>query len=80
MPAIVVLIFTFLVALILCLRGMGALKAWLLSCCIVPIFVLAGEFILPYMGGGASMWPIALIFGGLYGASVSSFGVLVQSF
>jgi hypothetical protein len=40
------------------------LPSWLASCCVVPVFVLFAEFILPYKGGGASMWPIALMFGG----------------
>jgi hypothetical protein len=34
---------------------------WLLFC----------EYVLPYQGGGASMWPIALIFGGTFAAFVA---------
>lgn len=36
---------------------------------------LFAEFVLPYRGGGASMWPIALIFGGLYGAIAGAIGI-----
>jgi uncharacterized membrane protein len=43
---------------------------------LLPIFVLVGEFLIPYQGGGASFWPIALIFGGFYGAVAGGFGVL----
>ena len=35
--------------------------AWLLIC----------EYVLPYQGGGASMWPIAQIFGGTFAALVA---------
>jgi hypothetical protein len=48
--------------------------AWLTSCTIVPAFVLIDEFLLPYRGGGASMWPVALIFGGMYGAIAGGVG------
>ncbi len=52
-------------------------KAWLIGCVVVPAFVLFAEFVLPYQGGGASMWPIALIFGGAYGAASSGLGVFI---
>ena len=51
--------------------------AWLGSCTIVPAFVLFAEFVLPYQGGGASMWPIAMFFGGIYGAMAGGLGVIV---
>ncbi len=35
--------------------------AWLLFC----------EYVLPYQGGGASMWPIAQMFGGTFAAVVA---------
>jgi hypothetical protein len=34
----------------------------------------------PYRGGGASMWPIALIFGGFYGVIIGGVGVLAASY
>ncbi|MBI2999980.1 MAG: hypothetical protein HYY46_16245 [Deltaproteobacteria bacterium] len=52
------------------------LLAWAVSCTIVPAFVVFVEFVLPYEGGGASMWPVALLFGGIYGATAGGFGVL----
>ncbi len=79
MPAIVALIIAFLVGLVVKLRGMHMLNAWFLSCCVIPVFVLLSEFILPYMGGGASMWPIALLFGGIYGAISGCLGTIVAS-
>jgi hypothetical protein len=79
MPAIVALIITFFVGLVLRLRSMHMFKAWLLSCCVIPIFVLFSEFVLPYMGGGASMWPIALLFGGIFGAISGGLGTIIAS-
>jgi hypothetical protein len=55
------------------------LRSWLSSCIVVPSFVLFAEFVLPYQGGGASMWPIALIFGGIYGAVAGATGVGLAS-
>lgn len=31
---------------------------------IICLYILFAEFVLPYQGGGASMWPLAIIFGG----------------
>ncbi len=59
------------------LRKVHAAVAWLLGCAIVPGAILIEEFLLPYKGGGASMWPIALAFGSLYGAVASALGVLM---
>jgi hypothetical protein len=52
-------------------------SAWLASCAVMPAFILFAEFVLPYQGGGASMWPIAMIFGGIYGAMAGGLGVIV---
>lgn len=80
MPAIIVLIMTFLVGSILRLRGINECIAWILSCCIMPAFILFPEFVLPYMGGGASMRPIALAVGSFYGVIVGGLGVVIASF
>lgn len=53
--------------------------AWLVSCLVVPGFVLFTEFVLPYSGGGASMWPIAVVFGTIYGAAAGAVGTLIAS-
>ena len=50
--------------------------AWVAGFLVVPSAILVGEFMLPYQGGGASMWPIALAFGSLYGALASGVGIL----
>lgn len=75
MPVIVALALAFLTGLVLTLKGYKPLNAWLLSCCILPAFVVFAEFLMPYQGGGASMWPIALFFGTLYGAAAGGAGV-----
>jgi hypothetical protein len=80
MPAIIVLIIIFLVGLILRLRGINEYIALILSCCIMPVFILFTEFVLPYMGGGVSMWPIALAVGSFYGVIVGGLGVVIASF
>lgn len=80
MPTIIVLIITFLAGSILRLRGINEYIAWILSCCIIPAFILFTEFVLPYMGGGASMWPIALAAGSFYGVIVGGLSVVIASF
>ena len=55
------------------------LAAWAIGCLVVPSFILFTEFVLPYQGGGASMWPIAMVFGGIYGAIASAVGVFLAS-
>lgn len=75
MAAIAAIILAAVVGFIVRLRRESARKAWLAGCVVVPAFVLFAEFVLPHKGGGASMWPIALLFGGLYGAAASGAGV-----
>jgi len=77
MPLIIALVITILTGLILPLRGMNPLFAWIISACIIPGFVLLAEFVLPYMGGGASMWPIALAVGGFWGIIAGGLGTLI---
>jgi hypothetical protein len=45
----------------------SALIAWLL----LLGYLLFNEYVLPYHGGGASMWPIAQLFGGTVAAVVA---------
>lgn len=80
MPAIIALLIAFFIGLSLRRKGINEIKAWLISCLVMPTFVLSAEFILPYMGGGASMWPIALVVGGFLGMFAGGFGVIVGSF
>ena len=42
--------------------------AWLL----MLACLLVNEYVLPYRGGGASMWPIAQLFGGTIAAAVAA--------
>lgn len=35
-------------------------------------YLLVNEYVLPYRGGGASMWPIAQLFGGSIAAAVAA--------
>lgn len=80
MIGIIALITTFGVGFILRIMGRSELSAWLLSWTIMPAFILFVEFALPYRGSGASMWPIALIFGGFYGVIIGGVGVLAASY
>ena len=79
MHACFALLLTFVVGGALCARTRREARSWLVSCCVVPAFVLVSEFVLPYAGGGASMWPIALVFGGFMGALAGGAGVLLAS-
>ncbi len=38
---------------------------------VLLLFILFSEYYLPYQGGGASMWPIAQLFGGTVAATVA---------
>ena len=75
--AIAALILAALAGLIAHALKMRPILAWLIGCVVVPCFILIAEFALPYQGGGASMWPIAIIFGGAYGAIASAVGVFI---
>jgi hypothetical protein len=75
MPAILALVVTLLVGFVLACRAFTWQKAWLLASLVMPLYVLSAEFIFPYVGGGASMWPIALVFGTLLGIVSGGLGV-----
>ena len=80
MPAIAAIAAAFLIGLGLRYRkGMNWFYSWAISCTVMPTFVLFAEFVLPYQGGGASMWPIALFFGSVYGAIAGAIGVAIGS-
>jgi len=79
MPPFIDLGSAFIIALVLRLCGMRKLTAWLLSCCVMPIYILFCEFILPYRGGGASMLPIAIFGGGSLGAISGGLGIAIAS-
>ena len=78
--SIFIIILPGIVGALLRLRKFREIPAWLLSCTISPVFILVDEFLLPYQGGGASMWPIALAFGTFYGAMTGGFGVALASY
>ncbi|WP_289053925.1 hypothetical protein [Carboxylicivirga marina] len=77
MPVIITLVITFFIGLIPTIRGVKPLISWGIACIITPVFVLFAEFVLPYSGGGASFWPIALVVGGFFGAIVGGLGALI---
>ena len=77
MIAILALVVIFLVGLVPTMRGVNPLISWGISCFIMPALILFDEFVLPYRGGGASFWPIALIVGGISGIAVGGFGTLI---
>jgi hypothetical protein len=79
MPAVVAIFVAFVLPFALVRNRVRLLFAWLVSCLVVPGFVLVLEFVLPYSGGGASMWPIALVFGALYSAIAGGVGTLIAS-
>lgn len=51
----------------------AAAAAWLL----LLACMLFNEYVLPYRGGGASMWPIAQLFGGTVAAVVAGVSCMV---
>jgi len=80
MPLVIALILTFTAGLMVRLKGKSQPLAWLISSLVIPIFVLFDAFILPYRGGGASMWPIALVIGSFVGSLVGGLGVVAASY
>ena len=74
--AILAICAALVVGLVLCAAGVKPMFSFLFGSTVVPVSVLFAEFALPYSGGGASMWPVALLFGGAYGAVASLVGVL----
>ena len=79
MPAVIVLLITFSVGFILRFRNKREIIAWLISCAVMPAFIIFDEFVMPYKGGGASMWPLPLIIGGFYGILAGGLGVVIAS-
>lgn len=74
--AILAICAALIVALVLSASGVRLVFSFLWGCLVVPTFVVFAEFGLPYSGGGASMWPVALLFGGAYGAAASAIGTI----
>jgi hypothetical protein len=60
--------------------GFREIPAWLWSCIVIPSLIMIDEFLLPYHGGGASMWSIALAVGSFYGAMTGGLGVVIASY
>lgn len=79
MAAYLAIFSAFLVGALLYAKTRRKVSSWLVSCTIVPAFVLVAEFALPHENGGASMWPIALAFGGGIGALAGGTGVVLAS-
>lgn len=80
MPLIILLLIPFVTGASIRLRGKNETRAWFLSSLVLPVLALLDEFCLPYRGGGASMWPIALIMGSFYGVITGGLGVAAASF
>ena len=77
MPAVIALIISFTVGFLLSVRSERFLVAWILSSLVMPAYILFAGFGLPYMGGGASFWLIALVIGSLFGATTGGLGIAV---
>ena len=77
MMAAFLVVFAALVSFTASVRKVHPGVACIAGFLVVPVAILVQEFVLPYQGGGASMWPIALAFGSFYGAVASGVGILV---
>jgi hypothetical protein len=80
MKVIIALIISFFIGFTFNVKGYSQIKALALASLIMPSFILLAEFILPHKGSGASMWPIALLFGAIYGTIVGGLGVIAGAF
>jgi len=74
----ILLAITASVAFYASVRGIHPILAWFLSSPIIPVFVLL-DFFLNLSGGGASMFPISLIFGGIYGVLAGGGGAVAAA-
>ena len=74
---IIALVVVFLVGLVPTMRGVNPLISWGISCVILPALILFDEFVLPYRGGGASMWQIALVMAGITGVALGGLGTVI---
>jgi hypothetical protein len=68
-------VLAFIVGLSLRLMSKRSIVSCAYACAMAPVFVLLQEFVMPYEGGGASMWPIALFTAGIAGAIFGAVGV-----
>jgi hypothetical protein len=60
------------------LRGVTSWAvAWLLPPALFLAWLLANEYLMPYRGGGASMWPVAFVVGGTAAALASCCALLL---
>ena len=78
--AIVVLIIAAIIAFSLRHHGRNEYISLLVPSLIIPVFILIDMYVLPYHGGGASFWPLEIIFGSFYGFMASGVGVALASF
>lgn len=60
--------------------GVRKVGAWLASAAVMPAFVLFADFVLPDPGGGASLFPVDLIVGGVLGAVAGGLGTLLGGY
>jgi hypothetical protein len=75
MEAHTAMISTFFVALIVFLTTKKSRFSLIIASLVMPSFILYAEFFMPYQGGGASMWPIALFIGSCIGFTAALIGV-----
>ena len=80
MKIIIALFISFLIGFIFNIKGLSQKKALALASLILPSFILAAEFILPQKGNSSSMWPIALVFGTIYGSILGGLGIIAGAF
>jgi hypothetical protein len=77
MEAIIAVLLTFFAGIFCFLKTGKKMLSWSVASVIMPAFVLFAEFILPYEGGGASMWPIALFVASFVGFISAALGVVL---
>ena len=76
MAALVTIALAFVLGFVLRAHGHKWWRALFASCLVVPLFI--GAVVILRVEGW-EWWPIALIFGGLYGAGAGAAGVLIAS-
>lgn len=80
MNAFVALVITFFVGFAFKVKRYSPNKALALASLVTPSLIIISKFILPHKDAGASMWPIALLFGTIFGIIVGGLGIVAGAY
>ena len=77
MAFLIIFVLAFVLAFVLQHKGKRPWVSITVPVVCFVLFVLFDAYVLPYRGGGASMWPIAILFGAPVAAGGGLLGVVI---